>query len=212
VPDGSKRCGRCREDKTEAGFSPAKWREPAAWCKACHSEYNRQRYLEKGERIRAAALAYHVANREQILRANHERYWRDVEASRARARKSAAIQNPKRREAKQAWARADRVANPEKWRAKGQREYQHNPLARREASHRRRALKLALAVGTICIADLAAKWDYWAACCWMCGSDAVEWDHVKPLSKGGAHCLANLRPACVSCNRRKSATWPFQTA
>lgn len=32
-------------------------------------------------------------------------------------------------------------------------------------------------------------------------------DHVKPLAKGGPHILANIRPACVSCNSRKHATW-----
>jgi 5-methylcytosine-specific restriction endonuclease McrA len=43
----------------------------------------------------------------------------------------------------------------------------------------------------------------------MCGAEAVEWDHVKPLAKGGAHILANLRPACLSCNRSKRDRWPL---
>jgi 5-methylcytosine-specific restriction endonuclease McrA len=48
--------------------------------------------------------------------------------------------------------------------------------------------------------------------CWMCGGDADTVDHVKPLSKGGAHILANLRSACQSCNSSKGATWPFDLA
>lgn len=31
-------------------------------------------------------------------------------------------------------------------------------------------------------------------------------DHVKPLSKGGLHCYANVQPAHPDCNQRKSAT------
>lgn len=43
--------------------------------------------------------------------------------------------------------------------------------------------------------------------CWMCGEPASTLDHVKPLSKGGPHMLANLRPACRPCNSAKSAHW-----
>lgn len=47
--------------------------------------------------------------------------------------------------------------------------------------------------------------------CWMCGGSKEEVDHVKPLARGGYHILANLRPACKSCNGRKNAKWPFNT-
>ena len=50
--------------------------------------------------------------------------------------------------------------------------------------------------------------------CWMCGCDRDETfhvDHVKPLSKGGWHCLSNLRPACPTCNLSKGAKWPLET-
>ncbi|WP_349257835.1 HNH endonuclease [Iamia sp.] len=46
----------------------------------------------------------------------------------------------------------------------------------------------------------------------MCGVEADSIDHVKPLSKGGAHMLSNLRPSCRSCNSRKGARWPFATS
>ena len=48
--------------------------------------------------------------------------------------------------------------------------------------------------------------------CWMCGddlSDGLHVDHVKPLARGGWHCLSNLRPACPSCNISKGAKWPL---
>jgi len=47
--------------------------------------------------------------------------------------------------------------------------------------------------------------------CWICEVelDVVQWDHVHPLSKGGAHVRSNLRPSCVRCNSRKGSIHPF---
>jgi 5-methylcytosine-specific restriction endonuclease McrA len=56
---------------------------------------------------------------------------------------------------------------------------------------------------------LREKEKYWGGVCWMCGAAATEIDHVKPIDKGGAHILCNLRPACRPCNSRKAAKWPI---
>jgi 5-methylcytosine-specific restriction endonuclease McrA len=84
-----------------------------------------------------------------------------------------------------------------------------------EHARRRYALKKAGAATRIPVALLAAKLAYWGSRCWIAGPgctiDPEAWDHVKPLSKGGAHLLANLRPACKSCNSSKSARWPWPT-
>ena len=60
--------------------------------------------------------------------------------------------------------------------------------------------------GRISAARLAAKAQMFSGC-WMCGSPANCWDHVKPLAKGGLHVLSNLRPACTPCNLYKHAKW-----
>lgn len=85
---------------------------------------------------------------------------------------------------------------------------QANAELNNEYARRYRARKLAGGVA-IDPALLEQKLLYWGGCCWMCGGPAVEWDHVKPLSKGGQHLLANLRPACRSCNASKNARWPY---
>lgn len=36
-------------------------------------------------------------------------------------------------------------------------------------------------------------------------SNSLQWDHVLPLSKGGADSVGNLLPSCRECNRAKSA-------
>lgn len=43
----------------------------------------------------------------------------------------------------------------------------------------------------------------------VCTGAFDDVEHVKPLSKGGPHMLANLRPACDPCNTRKFNKWPF---
>lgn len=44
--------------------------------------------------------------------------------------------------------------------------------------------------------------------CSYCGNAAETLDHFLPLSKGGAHTLGNLIPACNPCNRSKSNKFP----
>lgn len=39
--------------------------------------------------------------------------------------------------------------------------------------------------------------------CVYCGGPFEHIDHAIPLSKGGKHCLANLRPSCKHCNLSK---------
>jgi 5-methylcytosine-specific restriction endonuclease McrA len=91
-----------------------------------------------------------------------------------------------------------------------------NPKRRAEQSARRNALKRSGQATRISMKLLEAKLAYWGWRCWIagpsCTGDPEQWDHVKPLSKRGAHLLANLRPACRPCNNRKGAQWPFPTA
>jgi 5-methylcytosine-specific restriction endonuclease McrA len=56
----------------------------------------------------------------------------------------------------------------------------------------------------------AARFSMWGGRCWVCGiAGATQEDHVKPISKAGWHCLANLRPICHGCNSRKQGRWPL---
>jgi 5-methylcytosine-specific restriction endonuclease McrA len=104
-----------------------------------------------------------------------------------------------------------RAENPERVRAAMAR-WRADPKNRRvyrEHQRRYRASKKSQVVGVITPELLDAKLAYWGWRCWMCGGSPTDWDHVKPLMKGGLHCLANLRPACGDCNKRKRDRWPF---
>lgn len=59
--------------------------------------------------------------------------------------------------------------------------------------------------------QLQARLSMYAGC-WICGcalGERFHVDHVKPLARGGWHCLSNLRPSCPSCNISKGAKWPL---
>jgi 5-methylcytosine-specific restriction endonuclease McrA len=96
--------------------------------------------------------------------------------------------------------------------------YSHEPdqmLRAAEKSNRRRARKQATAtVWPIPPELIQARIDFYGGRCYMCGAGgvAIEVDHVIPLARGGRHIAANLRPACVQCNRAKAANWPVNTS
>lgn len=47
--------------------------------------------------------------------------------------------------------------------------------------------------------------------CAICGIEpATQADHVVPLCEGVDHSLANLRPACRSCNAKRGASIGYQ--
>ena len=208
----SKHCAKCNTTKPLTEFSGNRNTRDGlqTQCKDCNRAYyqHNRSYILAREGKRRERLG------DELKRRKRDAYWRDPEESRRRARINAAVQNarPTRMAAKAAWARADRATNPEKWRERGRREYANNREGRQQTRHRRRARQYETATANLTPTLLAAKWDYYGGKCWMCGEDACEWDHVKPLSKGGSHILVNLRPACRSCNAQKQAKWPVPTS
>ena len=79
----------------------------------------------------------------------------------------------------------------------------------REASRRHSSIRRARKYGAewekIDFAELLAAH---GMICHLCGGqidEDLEWDHVIPLARGGAHAAENLRPSHALCNRRKGA-------
>lgn len=116
-----------------------------------------------------------------------------------------------------------RLLNPKRFKKLNDKNYQENKEARREkdrrwsknnperkriARRKRRALLLSVASIDYTPEQLAAKMSYFGNRCVYCGGALEEVDHAIPLSRGGLDMLANLVPACISCNRRKfKSTW-----
>jgi len=165
-----------------AGFELNKIGRPKVFCSKQCARRNSNR-------------SYRLANRDALNEAN--RRWREANAERHRenARKWYWDNHEHAKGNYARWAKR----NPEK-----ARELQRSMQARRRARQRSGAIPYT-------VAQLAERMAFWGCRCWMCGGEFDEVDHVKPLVAGGIDCLANVRPACVSCNRSKGGRWPFPT-
>lgn len=129
------------------------------------------------------------------------------EAARREDRRRWVAANP---EAMNAARLAWRVANPERRREHRRAAKKRNPVANRSYVRARRARTKGLTVVPITAEQLRQRWAFYGGLCWICGSNKdIQIEHVKPLSKGGAHMLCNLRPACAECNARKGTRWPY---
>lgn len=127
---------------------------------------------------------------------------------RKQQRSKAERAQPGYRDKRNAARRAAYAANPASRKAANDRFRQAHPewsaARNRMNQHRRRASAAAPFTAT----QLLAKSAMYAGC-WVCGGPKQEIDHVKPLSRGGLHALANLRPICLPCNRQKGTKWPL---
>lgn len=71
-------------------------------------------------------------------------------------------------------------------------------------AHNARASRMG-ASGRVTGEQLQRLWDKHEGRCYMCGSEAVGFDHVKALSRGGRNTIRNMRPSCNPCNSKKGA-------
>ena len=108
-------------------------------------------------------------------------------------------------------AHLDRVAaaskkwaeqNPDKVRLYVARKIAKNLLSRRASSFAWRSNQRATRWGTVGRLSGPAVKSVIGPCAY-CGGEALGWDHVMPLSRGGLNILANIVPACWPCNHKK---------
>lgn len=143
------------------------------------------------DKVREWKRNYHKAHAEKICEAG--RLWRK--------------QNPEK-------IRAHKLANAEKIREQRRSHYAKNTEWRRawlEANahrtrvyaNKRRALKASADCGCITPESESRVIAAYGNSCVYCGAPHEHLDHVVPLSKGGPHCVSNLRTSCASCNLSK---------
>lgn len=236
-----KTCTRCEISKEVSEFYFRNGK-PIARCISCVKEVEHERYrrkraeiLEQKKRyrsenrdeinarrkiyrdnnpdvIREQKRAYYLANVDRILAYQVEYRKINAEKFREQARRWAK-ENPERKRATQrAWR-----SIPEN-RAKGREAVKKWSQTERgrailtEAARVRRSRIRNSTVVDFSVEQLQARVDYYGGKCWMCGAEYEHMDHVKPLSRGGAHMLSNLRPACAACNLSKFNKWPWPLA
>lgn len=217
LSSASKICLICGEDRPLEDFYRASRNKDGrqSYCKPCdngrrlrdpkRAEQAARWYADNRDKKQAQNRAWREANLErsrltaqkwQKTHVEHSRQWRTDYYNKNKIR---------RRAATRAWAEANRehtLAYAREWKRL------NRDKAKIWEARRRARLRLAVSV-PFTAAELAQRWSYYGGRCWMCRGPAQVSDHVKPLSKGGAHMLCNLRPACWDCNTAKSNIWPW---
>jgi 5-methylcytosine-specific restriction endonuclease McrA len=94
--------------------------------------------------------------------------------------------------------RSDKTAQVKEWRSDWEKRNSHKS---REYRVRKKNLKSRLYTTLITDKDIRKLLQQ---PCLYCGAKAEHVDHVFPLSRGGAHTLGNLAPACSKCNLSKA--------
>lgn len=182
-----KTCTKCQTPKTLPSFSRDRTRPDGKfpWCRTCISEDNKKRYQKDPQKVRDAVAARKEANPEAV-RSSNARYYRNNKVSRAAHGRR--------------WVRA----NPERRRAIVHRYHvTHREYGRLKASARRAKIR-GLQVAPLSETDIAARVAVYGGLCAYCRLRPYEHlDHVKPIRLNGPHILANLRPACALCNKKK---------
>lgn len=195
-----KTCNKCHETNPSSDF-----REGRNQCKSCIAVQMREWELAHiAERI-----AYRHAH--AIERAAYSREWALAHPERITAilRKHRLGHDSKGAIHRREWRRTHPIETAAQAR-KYNKAHPEKNSARQNA--RRACKKNALGYNYTTAEMIRARWEMFENCCYLCGRKAQETDHVKPLTKGGAHYPCNLRPICKSCNSRKNDRWPYDAA
>ena len=185
-------------------------------------EYQRAYYLKNKDRIRRRQDLQVKANWGRIY--SYRKAWRKANSEKVREWERK-YKNSLPRESVNAKHRDWCKRNPAKIKAKSRRFYvnhraeirarhkqwcENNPHRISAASMKRRALKAKATVNlrqiTNWISSIKGKHE---AVCYYCGGkilvgpNAIHFDHIIPLSRGGPHSVENLCVSCPACNLEK---------
>ncbi len=173
------------------------------------SESFRRRYAANKERIKARQRAWYIANSERVIAHTHQ-YWkkhRDTILAAQREQRKDSAKREKRYAATRKWAKlhAEQVAALHRsWRE--QHREQVKALGKIKEQKRRAARRGAPGAGIRHVDWNAIKEAYGHRCAYCAATDTkLTMDHVDPLSRGGAHDVTNVVPACSHCNTRKGS-------
>lgn len=203
-----KSCSKCKTEKPLGAFHRTKHTKSGltSQCKACRNAKTLEWFYANHDEQRSVSLARYRANREAIAErrsairyANH-----DARLIRERSNREA------NREQYRGYVRNWQLRNPEYNNARKRAWEKKRPASKKLMVARYRARLRAMRLHTITRVSLEARISVFGDRCAYCGGEWSHLDHVKPIAKGGPHCLANLRPACGPCNRRKSSKMPAQ--
>jgi len=175
-------CNSCSSNKTSSNFTKNIYQIDglSKSCKRCQSKY----YTDNRERL----LNNNLRSQQKHKSKNNLRKMLWAIKNKLKVRKTNQLYYKKN---------IDKITEyNQKWVKK-------NVLANRNKGHRYRARKKNNTIQQFTKQQLEQRMSIFGFRCAYCGGSFDHIDHVIPLSKGGKHCLSNLRPACKKCNQEK---------
>lgn len=189
------------------------------WRAKNREQYNASatiRRKAKGEHIRAVMAIWREKNRVKIRQGKKDDYALHAD-ERAAEKRRLRQENPEYfRAIQQRSHERNRIidnqrgrdrywADPEKARKASQTWQHDHPDIVAINGARKRARKANAPVNDLTAAQWRAIKEIYRWRCAYCGKKtvALTQDHIVPLSKGGAHNMENIVPACRSCNAKK---------
>ena len=214
-----KACSRCGVERPEEDFNKRARSKDGlrAECRECQRADAKAYGAAHAPEIAARSRAWRSKNVQKYRQGLADYYARtkDRDAERKRRVRAAnpeltkakdKARNERHRDKRLALMREWYARNKEAHLARTKARYEADKPSHFEKAYRRRAAKLAATIQPFTQAQLEARMSVFGNRCAYCGGAFENIDHVKPLSRGGPHCLANLRPACEHCNKTKWAT------
>ncbi len=194
-------CKECDRDRfkryREANLEIVKKRSKQYY--EAHREQRKQYREANSERTKKYLKQWHKTNIEkckQYREANSEYYKQWRKANRERIKEQQKLY---------------REANREKIMKKQKQWNEANPEKNREKARRYKAQKINASIGEVCYKTILERDGY---VCHLCNGpvekDDVHFDHVIPVSRGGAHSMENIKVAHSYCNRSKHAKLPHE--
>lgn len=219
IPDGFKRCTRCREVKpATTEFFHRDSSRGDGFCYVCRPcEADRKRLTppkpipKDGYRICSKCGEEKLDTAEFFPRGGRNSDYLYSQCKTCRKAYSAAYRETRREEAA-ATTRAWRKNNPERALEAGRSWAVRHPDSIKVSRAKIRA-KRKKAEGVHTTADIQAQYARQHGKCYYCGEkvgDDYHVDHIVPLSRGGTNWPDNLVIACPSCNISKNAKLPHE--
>jgi 5-methylcytosine-specific restriction endonuclease McrA len=183
------RCTQCGESRSETEFHrhASSRTGRRSYCKDCSRAYLKAWVEANPEKRKAQRQREYAAHADAVKKRAAEWYRENGEQARERRRR---------------YYRSNREHELELM-----RQWQEHNRDRAAALKSAARLARRAAVGRASADAIAARVAMWGGMCWLCGVEATEIDHVKPIAAGGSGWPANLRPICSPCNRSKGARW-----
>lgn len=225
-----KTCSRCKLDKDYSEFLAHKraldGKQPA--CKGCDNAARAARRRLNIESEQAKRRAYVAANKERVYTINNKSRLRNQDS--VKVGKKAHYERVKNtpeyiakratyastnKAAKREYDREYRKRDPQKLLERAAAWRKANPDKRAAIIHAYSARRRSQEKGGVSTRELSEWTVAQRKVCYWCGVKCAKnfhIDHYTPLSRGGAHEIANLVIACAPCNLKKNAKDPLDFA